>query len=138
MEEVFMTRQNRLSLAAELTAVVFSASLFVAVSANAAAPSLKESLSEQTKSCPVTEASPKLMALPRMLTPSQFCPKADGTAQSLRSCWEGYLRNPEDYRKKLPFCSLPSPLERDVGESEQTSASAVPSDMFHFLTAQSK
>jgi hypothetical protein len=133
-EEVFMTRGNRLSLAVEISAVALSASLILATDAKAEAPTPKLSSPEQTKICLTTEASSKAVSRPRMLTLSQFCPRTNGTAKSLRSCWESYLKNPEDYRNKLPTCAALESYGGDFSESEQTSASAIPPDMFHFLT----
>ncbi|MGE0283876.1 MAG: hypothetical protein AB7P20_25120, partial [Rhizobiaceae bacterium] len=83
--------------------------------------------------CLAENTAPKLMSLPRMISPAQFCPVPEGqrTAKSLKSCWENYLRNPETYLKNLEACSAP-PAEEDFAAQEPSSN--IPPEMFHFLS----
>jgi hypothetical protein len=136
MEEVFMKRKAKLSLVAELAAVILSASLVLAAGAKAAGPSLDNSFQSHKQICPPAKAGPKLASLPRMMSPAQFCPVpgARGTSRTLKSCWESYLRNPENYRNSPQACSA-TPLPDEDFTSREAPA-AIPADMFHFLSAE--
>lgn len=102
-----MKRKAKISLVVELTEVLLSASLVLAAGANAAAPSLDNSFQSHKQIWPAEKAGPKLMSLPRMISPAQFCPVPGtrGTSKTLKGCWESYLRNPENYRYSPQVCS---------------------------------
>lgn len=73
-----MKCNSKSSLVAELAAVVLTASLILAAGANAA--SLSNAVDEQSP-CPNGKAELKLMSMPRMVSPSQFCPVQAGDVQ---------------------------------------------------------
>ncbi len=132
-----MTRSTRPALV-EMAAVLFSASLIFASGATASAPSLGNSFQSERQLCPVIKARPKLMSLPRMVSPAQFCqvPSGRDTSKALKNCWENYLRDPEGFRKQLPACSTTPEAKEDFAAQEDSAT--IPTEMFHFLSTAAR
>lgn len=119
-------------------AVILSASLVLAPGAEAAAPSLGNSYQSERQVCPVLKASPKLMSLPRMVSPAQFCsvPSSRDTSKALKNCWENYLQDPESFRKQLPACTTTPVPEGDFAERKDSAT--IPAEIFHFLSGPAR
>lgn len=131
-----MTFNSKPSVVAELAAVVLTASLVLAIGADAAP--LSDAMQKQESHCPNGKAELKLMSMPRMISPAQFCPvpSKQATSKSLKSCWDNFVKNPDSFRHAPQACSARPAPEDDIAAGERSST--IPADLFHFLSTASR